>query len=163
VQKAKLIHSWVQFEAEMQGTVIDVEPANTKGDRDNMDLNEARIEAFNKMNKVGSPVTVVKDFGELFETSVKHPAEMMAETPVVWIKGISGAYALNRVIGGEGLPVKTPSMDTKSDVIGTVEDLVMSLSMHDIGKLIDNGNMTFEDIEQAFSTTLRREVTERNV
>ena len=56
-------------------------------------------DVFNEKHPVGSSVTVIKDLGERVETSVKYPAEIMGgHSPVVWLKGISGAHALDRVI-----------------------------------------------------------------
>lgn len=61
---------------------------------------QSKVDAFNERNPVGSSVTVVKDLGEKVETEVKYPAQILSgHTPVVWLKGISGCYALDRVIG----------------------------------------------------------------
>ena len=59
---------------------------------------QSKVDAFNVKNPVGSKVTVVNDFGEKFETTVKYAAEILSgHTPVVWLKGISGCYCLDRV------------------------------------------------------------------
>ncbi|GAF84150.1 unnamed protein product [marine sediment metagenome] len=59
---------------------------------------QAKVEAFNKRNPVGTKVIVVKDLGEQVETKVRYPAEVLSgHTPVVWLDGISGCYLLNRV------------------------------------------------------------------
>jgi len=60
---------------------------------------QSKCDAFNKNHPIGSPVTVVKDFGEQVETKVKHPAQILSgHTPVVWLAGISGCYLLDRVL-----------------------------------------------------------------
>ena len=63
-------------------------------------VKESKCELFNKLHPVGSTVTYVDDSGEPVITNVKHPAEVMgSHTPVVWLKGVSGAYSLDRVLG----------------------------------------------------------------
>jgi len=60
---------------------------------------QSKVDAFNKRNPVGTPVTVVKDLGEQFETKVKYPAQILSgHTAVVWVEGISGCYLLDRVL-----------------------------------------------------------------
>jgi hypothetical protein len=60
---------------------------------------KSKIALFNKKHPVGASVVVVKDAGEKIETKVRYPAEIMGgHTAVVWLNGISGAYALNRVV-----------------------------------------------------------------
>jgi len=77
------------------------EPLNFKTKEKNMEATEvmkSKVDIFNKKHPVGSPVTVVKDLGEKFETKVKYPAEILSgHTPVVWLFGISGCYELDRV------------------------------------------------------------------
>ena len=66
---------------------------------DNLEVMQSKVDAFNEKNPVGTTVTVVKDFGERVETTVRHPAEILSgHTAVVWLKGISGCYDLDRVI-----------------------------------------------------------------
>jgi len=68
--------------------------------RESKEVIQSKVDAFNLRHPVGSSVTVVKDFGAKIETTVKYPAEILSgHTPVVWLKGISGAYVLERVIG----------------------------------------------------------------
>ena len=63
-------------------------------------LKEQQVEAFNLEHPVGSPVTVRMDGGGILDTAVKHPAQVLGgHTPVVWLDGISGCYALSRVRG----------------------------------------------------------------
>ncbi len=65
---------------------------------DSIEVMQSKVDAFNKRSPVGAPVTVVKDFGEKFETKVKYPAQILSvHTAVVWIEGISGCYDLDRV------------------------------------------------------------------
>ena len=66
---------------------------------DNIEVMQSKVDAFNERNPVGTKVTVVKDLGEKVETEVQFSAELLSgHTPVVWLKGISGCYLLNRVI-----------------------------------------------------------------
>lgn len=60
------------------------------------------VDQFNASVPVGAPVRVRLDSGELRETKVTMPADLLGgHTPVVWLEGISGCYALDRVqIGG---------------------------------------------------------------
>ena len=65
---------------------------------DTTEVIKSKIDIFNEKHPVGSPVTVVKDFGEKFETKVKYPAEILfGDTAVVWLFGLSGYYELDRV------------------------------------------------------------------
>ena len=67
---------------------------------DSIEVMQSKVEVFNRKHSVGSPVTVIKDLGEIVETSVQHPADILGgHTAVVWLEGISGAYILNRVVG----------------------------------------------------------------
>ncbi len=66
---------------------------------DSQEVMQSKCDAFNNRNPIGSSVTVVKDFGEQFETKVKHPAQILSgHTAVVWLDGISGCYDLDRII-----------------------------------------------------------------
>lgn len=61
---------------------------------------EQQVEAFNIEHPVGSPVTVLLDSGEFRDTTVRAPAQVLSgHTPVVWLDGITGCYALHRVTG----------------------------------------------------------------
>lgn len=61
--------------------------------------NQKEVEAFNIAFKVGDSVRIMKDNGAIEECTVKHPASILTDhTPVVWLKEISGCYALERVI-----------------------------------------------------------------
>ncbi len=65
-----------------------------------MKAKQAKCNAFNKLHPVGSAVTLRKDSGQKVETKVMYAAEVLGgHTPVVWLKGISGAYALEAIIG----------------------------------------------------------------
>ena len=66
---------------------------------DSQEVMQSKCDAFNENNPPGTPVTVIKDFGEKFKTKVKHPAQILSgHTAVVWLEDISGAYILDRVI-----------------------------------------------------------------
>ena len=60
---------------------------------------ESKIKVFNEKHPVGASVVIVKDNSNTVKTTVKHPACIMGgHTAVVWLDGILGAYALNRVV-----------------------------------------------------------------
>jgi len=66
---------------------------------DSIEVMQSKCDAFNERNPVGAPVVVIKDLGEKFETTVKHPAQILSgHTAVVWLNGMSGCYCLDRVI-----------------------------------------------------------------
>lgn len=57
------------------------------------------VESWNKHYPVGTPVRVMKDKGDEVETVTVSEAELLGgHTPVVWLEGISGCYALERVL-----------------------------------------------------------------
>ncbi len=62
---------------------------------------------FNTRYPVGSWVIVEKDEGIKVTTRVRHPAKIIGDTPVVWLNGISGCYAMDRVEGAPGENPKT--------------------------------------------------------
>jgi hypothetical protein len=67
--------------------------------QESTEIMKSKIELFNHAHPPGSKVTVVKDLGEKFETKVRYPAEILSgHTAVVWLKGISGCYCLDRVM-----------------------------------------------------------------
>lgn len=61
------------------------------------EVNQLRVEAFNKKNPIGANVLVVRDSGEIVEGAVKHPAQLMSGEAVAWVTGISGSYLLERI------------------------------------------------------------------
>ncbi len=60
------------------------------------------IRIFNVRYPVGSLVIAEKADGKKVTTRVRHPAKIVADTPVVWLDGISGCYAMDRVEGASG-------------------------------------------------------------
>ena len=57
-----------------------------------------QVEGWNKNYPVGTEVIVRRDNGTDFLTSTRSPAELLqGQTPVIWVKGISGCYALSHV------------------------------------------------------------------
>lgn len=61
-------------------------------------LTAADCEKWNEQNPVGVPVKVQKDNGTVHNGVVKYPAQMLSgHTAVVWVTGITGCYALERV------------------------------------------------------------------
>jgi hypothetical protein len=59
---------------------------------------ERQCKAFNDRCKVGQTVKVRKDNGSEVETFTQSEAEVLSgHTAVIYLKGISGCYALDRV------------------------------------------------------------------
>ena len=62
-----------------------------------VDIENSKVESWNSNNSVGVKVIVTKDDGEV-ETVTRSEAWVLGDhTAVVMVKGISGAYALERV------------------------------------------------------------------
>ena len=73
--------------------------------KESIKIKQTKVDVFNKLNPVGSRVTLIGDFGDCTDTEVNHVAQLMGgHTAVVWLKGIVGCYALDRVIGGMPVP-----------------------------------------------------------
>ena len=67
--------------------------------QESKEVMQSKIEEFNKKHPVGSRVTLIKDKGEKFRTTIKYCAEVLSgHTAVIWLNGISGCYDLNRVV-----------------------------------------------------------------
>lgn len=62
------------------------------------EIMQSRVDAFNEVNPVGTEVILVKNCGELFKTTVLHPADMDMGFPSCWVKGLIGECLLERVI-----------------------------------------------------------------
>lgn len=76
-------------------------------EKESIKIKQTKVDVFNKLNPVGSRVTLIGDFGDRTDTEVKHAADLMGgHTAVVWLKGVVGSYALDRVIGGSCLQLK---------------------------------------------------------
>ena len=58
---------------------------------------EAAIAAWNDAYPVGQRVRVLKDGGATIETTTRSMASVMCCSAVIWLDGISGCYALDRV------------------------------------------------------------------
>lgn len=57
-----------------------------------------QCDKFNSKVPVGGAVTVLLDSGEVRETVTTSEAQVLSgHTPVVWLKGVSGCYLLDRV------------------------------------------------------------------
>jgi hypothetical protein len=64
----------------------------------NIQKMQAQCDAFNAKCPVGGRVRVTLDGGEERETVTTSEAQILSgHTPVVWMKGISGCYLLERV------------------------------------------------------------------
>jgi hypothetical protein len=60
---------------------------------------EKEVLDFNIKYKMGDPVKVQLDSGELRESTIKHEAEILGgHTAVGWFTGISGCYRLDKVV-----------------------------------------------------------------
>lgn len=56
------------------------------------------VDDWNDKHPVGTPVIVNRDGGEQFHTVTRSGAELLSgHTPVVWVKGLSGCWALTHV------------------------------------------------------------------
>lgn len=59
---------------------------------------QQQVDAWNRAHQVGTPVIVTKDGGEQIETTTCSEAEVLGgHSAVIWLEGISGCYALERV------------------------------------------------------------------
>jgi hypothetical protein len=57
-----------------------------------------RCAEWNAAHPIGTPVTVTVDSGRTFSTSTRSRAQVLSgHTAVIWLAGISGCYALERV------------------------------------------------------------------
>ncbi len=66
---------------------------------------QREIEIFNRGVAEGSPVTYKRDSGEILRTTTRSAAFILSgHTPVIFVFGISGCVALNRVT-----PITAPS------------------------------------------------------
>ena len=56
------------------------------------------VDDWNDNHPVGTPVIVNRDSGEDFHTVTRSGADLLSgHTPVVWVKGLAGCYALTHV------------------------------------------------------------------
>lgn len=59
---------------------------------------QLEVDVWNKCNPIGTPVKVRKDNGETVATVTRSRAEVLSgHSAVIWLDGISGCYALDRV------------------------------------------------------------------
>jgi hypothetical protein len=57
-----------------------------------------RVDTFNQLHKVGTAVIVQRDDGTLQKTKTRSAAQILSgHSAVIWLQGISGCYALERV------------------------------------------------------------------
>ncbi len=64
----------------------------------------AQCQQWNQMHPVPTPVLVRLDSGDVRLTETRSAAEVLSGTAVIWLKGIVGCYALDRVAA---LPPRT--------------------------------------------------------
>ncbi len=62
------------------------------------------VEKWNQQHPIGTPVTVRMDSGELRETATRSMAQMLGQSAVIWVDGIAGCYALERVAVRKAVP-----------------------------------------------------------
>jgi hypothetical protein len=63
-----------------------------------MTMPQEAVDAWNAEVKVGDPVTYQNDFGELIPTRTRSNASVLSgHTAVIWLYGIRGCVALDRV------------------------------------------------------------------
>lgn len=66
--------------------------------RPNLKQMQAQCDKFNARVPVGGAVTVLLDSGENRETVTTSEAQILSgHTAVIWLKGVSGCYLLDRV------------------------------------------------------------------
>ncbi len=59
---------------------------------------ERMVKEWNKLHGIGCKVEVTRDLGETQQTTTRSEAQMLGDhTAVIWLDGISGCYALERV------------------------------------------------------------------
>lgn len=59
---------------------------------------QAECDKFNADNQVGASVTVLLDGGEVRKTATTSEAQVLSgHSAVIWLKGVSGCYLLDRV------------------------------------------------------------------
>lgn len=62
------------------------------------------VDAWNRDNETGRAVTVRLDSGEIRKTVTRSSANLLGgHTPVIWLEGIAGCYALERVEPYDGV------------------------------------------------------------
>ncbi len=86
---------------------------------ENAELKQQQVEAWNREHPVGSKVLVTRDNGETLETTVKREAELLGgHSPVAWVDGISGCYAISRITA---VPTPLCPIHKQIDERGTLE------------------------------------------
>jgi hypothetical protein len=67
--------------------------------RPNLKLISLQVENWNLKHPVGTAVTVRTDSGAVIATKTKSPAQILSgHSAVIWLEGISGCHALDRVV-----------------------------------------------------------------
>lgn len=67
-------------------------------DRPNRDDLQHQVDTFNAAYRIGQRVTLRKDDGTDFETETRARAAILSgHSAVIWVKGVTGCYLLDRV------------------------------------------------------------------
>lgn len=57
-----------------------------------------KCDQWNRANKIGQPVRIRLDSGQVLDTATRSEATMLGgHTAVIWVHDVAGAYALDRV------------------------------------------------------------------
>jgi hypothetical protein len=84
---------------------------------------EAAVAAWNRSYPIGLPVRVERDNSEALDTETCSGAQMVGDRAVIWVKGIAGCYALDRVTPRAACPDDTPP----SELVTHIETLVREI------------------------------------
>jgi len=69
----------------------------------NRKLQQAKCDSFNAQHALGCAVDLLKDNGQVLRTVTRSKAEVLSShTAVIWVKGVSGCYDLDRVTPVKG-------------------------------------------------------------
>jgi hypothetical protein len=79
---------------------------------------QAQIDAWNATHPIGADVDVLTDRGKIVRTKTRSAAELLSgHSAVIWLDGISGCYALDRVTAVEMAGVE--GIESSSSVLET--------------------------------------------
>jgi len=100
---------------------------------ENAELKQQQVEAWNREHPIGSKVLVTRDNGETWETTVRIEAQLLGgHSPVAWIDGFSGCYAISRLTA-----VPADAMDKFRNSVGFQFNFVLYSGL-DVKTAIDH-------------------------